>query len=85
MVKQIDETQFLEILQRARDAAAQAARVEPRAIDASYDVQNRSIVVRLNNGAVFSFPPDVAQGLSGASPEDLAMVEVTPSGTGLHW
>ncbi|WP_156119763.1 DUF2442 domain-containing protein [Leptolyngbya sp. KIOST-1] len=85
MVDQIDEAQFLADLRRARDTAVQAARVEPRAIDASYDAQNRSIMVRLNNGAIFSFPPDIAQGLSGAAPEDLAMVEVTPSGTGLHW
>ncbi|MBE9111059.1 DUF2442 domain-containing protein [Nodosilinea sp. LEGE 07298] len=85
MVNQADEAQFLAALRRARDAAVQAARIEPQAIDVSYDSQNHLIVVRLNNGAVFSFPPDIAQGINGAAPEDLAMVEVTPSGTGLHW
>jgi hypothetical protein len=39
----------------------------------------------LKRGATFSFPPALAQGLAGASPEDLAEVEVTPSGDGLHF
>ncbi len=43
------------------------------------------IVINLKSGATFSFPPEIAQGLAGASPEDLAEVEVTPSGDGLHW
>jgi hypothetical protein len=39
----------------------------------------------LKSGAIYSFPPELAQGLAGASPEDLAEVEVTPSGDGLHF
>jgi hypothetical protein len=39
----------------------------------------------LKSRATFSFPPEIAQGLAGASPEDLAEVEVTSSGDGLHW
>ncbi len=31
------------------------------------------------------FPAELAQGLGGASPKDLAEVEVTPSGAGLRW
>jgi len=42
------------------------------------------VVINLKSGATFSFPPALAQGLAGASPEDLAEVEVTPSGDGLH-
>ncbi|MFP4103866.1 MAG: DUF2442 domain-containing protein [Coleofasciculus sp.] len=38
----------------------------------------------MKSGATFSFPPALAQGLAAASPEDLAKVEVTPSGDGLH-
>jgi hypothetical protein len=30
-------------------------------------------------------PFDVAQGLAGAADEDLAIIEISPSGTGLHW
>lgn len=85
MVNPVDEAQVLADLQQAREAAMQTAKVEPRAIEASYNGSTHAIVVRLNNGAVFSFSPDIAQGLARASPEDLATVEITPSGTGLHW
>lgn len=43
------------------------------------------MVIHLKYGAIFSFPAALAQGLSDASPDDLAEVEITPSGTGLHW
>ncbi|MEQ8974071.1 MAG: DUF2442 domain-containing protein [Coleofasciculus sp. C1-SOL-03] len=43
------------------------------------------VVINLKSGATFSFPPALAQGLADASPEDLAEVEVTPSGDGLRW
>lgn len=42
-------------------------------------------MIELRNGASFLFPPELAQGLAGASPDDLARVEVTPSGSGLRW
>ena len=32
-----------------------------------------------------SFAAERAQGLAGASPSDLAEIEITPSGYGLHW
>ncbi len=87
---------------KAREAAAIANAVEPRAESAYYDQSSDSeallrsplalpkasadrIVINLKSGATFSFPPEIAQGLAGASPEDLAEVEVTPSGDGLHW
>ncbi|MEH2242435.1 DUF2442 domain-containing protein [Nostoc sp.] len=34
---------------------------------------------------MFGFPSEVGQGLAGASIKDLAEVEVTFSGEGLHW
>lgn len=43
------------------------------------------IVINLKSGPTFSFPLSLTQGLTGTSPEDLAEVEVTPSGDGLHW
>ena len=98
---------------KAREAAAIANAVEPRAVSAYYDQSSDSeallrlrsisesspkgrrqrrtsvsadrIIINLKSGATFSFPPELAQGLAGASPEDLAEVEVTPSGDGLHW
>lgn len=85
MANLLDDTQFLEQYQRAVEAASQARATEPQAVSVHYDDINRLIVIRLNSGASFRFPPDIAQGLAGASPEDLALVEITPSRTGLHW
>jgi hypothetical protein len=71
--------------ERAKRAAARADRVEPRAKSARYNRRTNRIVVELRNGASFIFPPELAQGLAGASPKDLAEVQVTPSGAGLRW
>ena len=43
------------------------------------------MVVRLNTGIEIAFPVALAEGLAGASPEDLADIEVSPTGLGLHW
>jgi hypothetical protein len=80
-----DDEQLLAQYQRAVEAGNQANATEPRAVAAHYDSANQLIVVRLRSGALFSFPPDIAQGLAEASEEDLAAVEITPSGAGLHW
>ncbi len=53
-----------------------------------YPCQNygRDNLTRLGAGwATYSFPLALAQGLAGASPEDLAEVKLTPLGDGLHW
>jgi len=77
-----------ELRKQFKDAtrrAAEADRQEPRAVDAYYDTHTKRIVVELTNGVVMSIPPQVLQGLAGASPKDLAEVEVSPLGTSLHW
>ena len=67
----------------ARGAAAQAA--EPRAAAARYDRQAERVIVELTNGCTFAFPARLAQGLESATDEQLAAVEVTGRGYGLHW
>lgn len=74
-----------EAIATAREAATIANAVEPRAESAYYDESSDRIIINLKSGATFSFPPELAQGLAGACPEDLAEVEVTPSGDGWHW
>ncbi len=69
---------------KAKEAAAIANAVEPRAESAYYD-QSSDRIINLKSGATYSFPPELAQGLAGASLKDLAELEVTPSGDGLHW
>lgn len=68
-------------LERGRDARAN----EPRAAAARYDPAANRVIVDLENGCTFAFPPRLAQGLGGASEEQLADVEVLGRGHGLHW
>ncbi|MDE0334650.1 MAG: DUF2442 domain-containing protein [Defluviicoccus sp.] len=56
-----------------------------RALSARYDRRRRRVVVRLNTGIEIAFRVALAEGLAGASPEDLADIEVSPTGLGLHW
>jgi Protein of unknown function (DUF2442) len=42
-------------------------------------------MVTLSNGLELAFPPHMAEGLANAKPADLAVIEITPTGLGLHW
>lgn len=55
------------------------------AIAARYDRRASRIVVRLNSGLELAFPAGLAEGLADASPDDLAEIEISPAGLGLHW
>lgn len=67
----------------ARDA--QACPHESRAKSAHYDAGRDCVVVELENGCSFSFPPQLAQGVEQANAEELAQVEILGAGYGLHW
>jgi len=77
---EITEAEFTEAKARMAET-----RKGPIAIAARYDRRRRRIVVDMSNEVEFTFPPEIAQGLAGAAPADLAVVEVSPSGLGLHW
>ncbi len=70
---------------RAKKAGKKADATELRAESAGYDVANDLIVIRLKNGAIFSFPPRLAQGLRDATPEQLAHIWISASGSSIHW
>lgn len=55
------------------------------AVSARYDRRTARIVVNLNTGVQIAFPPRLAEGLAGANPTDLAEIEISPAGLGLHW
>ena len=74
-----------EQLKRAETTAQLADAIEPRAKSAFYDPILQMIVIHLKDGSIFMFPHHLGQGLAQAKAEDLAAVEVTPSGLGLHW
>lgn len=56
-----------------------------RAIRAKYDSKTGRIVLDLDTGLSLAFYPAAAEGLSKASARQLAEIEITPSGLGLHW
>jgi hypothetical protein len=55
------------------------------AVSARYDRRTARVVVSLSSGVQVSFPPRLVEGLAGATPADLAEIEVSPAGLGLHW
>lgn len=72
-------------VEAAEERGRIAMETEPRATSARYDAKSGRIVVELTSGATFAFPPDLAQGLCDATPAQLAEIEVSPAGFGLHW
>jgi len=63
----------------------QALRQAGHAVAARYDRKASRIVVRLSTGLELAFPPALAEGLADAAPADLADIEISPAGLGLHW
>lgn len=57
----------------------------PIAVAARYNRRMDRIVVALDNGVELMFRPALAQGLEHATADDLATIEISPSGMGLHW
>ena len=57
----------------------------PAAVAARYDRRADRVVVQLSNDVELSFSPRIAQSLESAKPAQLAAIEVSPSGLGLHW
>jgi len=80
---------MVELTDTAIDAALERGRAahakEPRAAAARYDRPSGRVVVDLENGCTFAFPPRLAQGLEAASDDQLAAVEILGRGYGLHW
>ena len=74
----------LEIEQANRRAAERLAR-EPHAIAARYDARRRLIVITLITGEDVTFALDQIRKLAGAASADLAEIEISPSGYGLHF
>lgn len=66
-------------------ARANAENSQPKAIKVFYEPDSKMIKIIFSNNSAFAFPSNIGQGLAGASDEDLAQVEITPSGEGLYW
>ena len=62
-----------------------AVREAGHAVSARYDRRRSRGVVALNTGVELAFPTRLAEGLADASPDNLADIEISPAGLGLHW
>ena len=70
---------------RARAAGKDAAETEPRAVKAWYAADSERVFIELTNGVMMGFPYQLLQGLTNGTPEQLAEVEIMPTGSALHW
>ena len=81
-------TPLSEILAQIPAARARSAREWKegrRATSARYDRPTGRIVMELSNGYLYGFPVTSIPELAKASAKQLAAVEVSPGGSGLHW
>lgn len=69
------------------DRATARARAEegPTAVAVRYDRRIGRVMVSLSTGYDVAFAPHDVQGLENASPADLDVIEISPSGLGLHF
>src|SRR5215470_523901 len=58
---------------------------QPAAVAARYDPDRNLVILELSTGDKIGFPPKRAQGLEIAEPSDLDVIEISPSGFGLHF
>jgi hypothetical protein len=57
----------------------------PRAVSARYDRRIGRIVITLSTNLDVAFSPRDAEGLENASPAQLDVIEISPSGFGIHF
>jgi hypothetical protein len=72
-------------IDRARAQGKILDETEPRAIDAWYEEETGRVFIELKTGVIVGFPYQKLQGLENATSQQLAEVDVTPTGYGLHW
>ena len=72
-------------LELANARGQELQKVFPRAISVHYDRVNDRVVVELSSKLAVSFRPGDAQGLEHAKATDLAEIELSPSGFGIHF
>ncbi len=70
---------------RANVRAGRLRDAGPTAVSATYDRRSDRVVVRLTSGIDVGFSPHDTQGLETAKPAQLDLIEISPSGLGLHF
>lgn len=74
-----------EEVKAANQRAVERGRKTPTATAVRYDRRIGRIVIDLSSGIEVAFRPHDAQGLERAKADDLAEIEISPSGLGIHF
>jgi hypothetical protein len=69
----------------AMERARKMREMFPRAVSAHYDRASGRVVVELSSKVAVNFRSEDAQGLEHAKAADLAKIELSPSGFGIHF
>jgi hypothetical protein len=83
--RKISDKEILAQIPNARLRAAAAHAKGLRAISARYDANSGRVLMETSTGYLFGFPATDVPALKNALPSDLRTVELSPSGSGLHW
>jgi Protein of unknown function (DUF2442) len=70
---------------KANQRAAELKATTPSATAARYDRKADRVILSLNTNLEIMFSPKNAQGLEHATPAQLATIEISPSGYGIHF
>jgi hypothetical protein len=76
----ISKNQMINARKRAKEIKSHV----PRAVSAAYNTDNNLLVIELSSSAFVGFPLRNLQGLGDARPGDLDVIEISPSGYGIH-
>jgi hypothetical protein len=69
----------------AAEQRMEVQRAGGHAVRARFDERRSRIVIALSTGVELTFPTSLAEGLAGATPDQLRNIEISPAGLGLHW
>ena len=83
--KILTDKQILSQIPAARRRERRARATEARAVSARYDSRAKSLAIELTNGSRLRLPIKLIPWLRNVPANQLAEVEVDPSGEGLHW
>jgi hypothetical protein len=78
----MDKTDRVEVANRK---AQELQTSRAKAVKARYDRRIGRVVITLSTNLEVAFAPRDAEGLEGASPEQLSAIEISPSGFGIHF
>jgi len=72
-------------VEAANARAASLLRKTPHARSVHYERKRDQVVIDMNTGIEVAFHPRDAQGLEHAKPHELDVIEISPSGLGIHF